>query len=320
MITVSLCMIVKNEENVLARCLDSIADLCDEVIIVDTGSTDATKEIARRYTEKIYDFTWTGSFADARNFAFSKAKMEYIYSADADEHLDEANRTRFRQLKAALLEEIEIVQMLYVEKGIRTVLNADAEYRPKLYRRNRSFTWIDPVHETVRTLPVVFDSDIEIIHEPETLHAGRDFALIQRAYDKEGMLSANLVNMYVRELYKCADADELAEAVPYLNAILEEGTDDETACKVFCVLMREATMRQDVKNMLKYASRILAGGGCAECCCDLGDYYLSIQDEEEAYLWYYNALHECDSILDVTKEDTYPKEKLDFLTQCKRNG
>ena len=55
--TISLCMIVKNEERVLARCLDSVADLVDEIIIVDTGSTDATKEIAARYTEQIYDLS-----------------------------------------------------------------------------------------------------------------------------------------------------------------------------------------------------------------------------------------------------------------------
>ena len=56
MATISLCMIVKNESAVLARCLDSIADLMDEIIIVDTGSTDNTKEIAAQYTSRIYDF------------------------------------------------------------------------------------------------------------------------------------------------------------------------------------------------------------------------------------------------------------------------
>ena len=56
MATFSLCMIVKNEQNVLARCLDSMADLMDEIIIVDTGSQDTTKEIAAKYTDKIYDF------------------------------------------------------------------------------------------------------------------------------------------------------------------------------------------------------------------------------------------------------------------------
>ena len=71
MITISLCMIVKNEEKVLARCLDSIADLMDEIIIVDTGSSDNTKEIAKKYTDKIYDFAWIDDFSAARNYSFS---------------------------------------------------------------------------------------------------------------------------------------------------------------------------------------------------------------------------------------------------------
>lgn len=72
MSTISLCMIVKNEEAVLARCLDSIADLMDEIIIVDTGSTDRTREIAANYTDKIYDFKWIQRFFCCRNFSFSR--------------------------------------------------------------------------------------------------------------------------------------------------------------------------------------------------------------------------------------------------------
>lgn len=70
MADISLCMIVRNEEAVLARCLDSIRDEVDEIIIVDTGSSDNTKEIAARYTDKIYDFKWIDDFAAAREFFF----------------------------------------------------------------------------------------------------------------------------------------------------------------------------------------------------------------------------------------------------------
>ena len=174
MITISLCMIVKNEERVLKRCLDSVRDLVDEIIIVDTGSTDATKRIAAGYTDKIYDFTWNDDFSAARNFAFSKATKEYIYSADADEVLSEENRRRFRLLKETLLPEIEIVQMKYGNQLQNvTVYNFDEEYRPKLFRRLRSFVWEEPIHETVRLEPVVYDSDIVITHMPEQNHAGR---------------------------------------------------------------------------------------------------------------------------------------------------
>ena len=114
MITISLCMIVKNEEPVLARCLDSVASMMDEIIIVDTGSTDRTNEIAAQYTSRIYDFTWGDDFSAARNYAFSLATMDYIYCPDADEYLDLENQRRFLRLKCALLPEIEIVQMNYI--------------------------------------------------------------------------------------------------------------------------------------------------------------------------------------------------------------
>ena len=196
MITVSLCMIVKNEAEVLARCLDSLADLMNEIIIVDTGSTDNTKEIAARYTNKIYDFTWNDDFASARNFSFSKATMDYIYAPDADEVLDEENRMRFHRMKQVLLPEVDIVQMKYVTPAeFNTVLNAKKEYRPKLFKRLRTFTWVDPVHETIQLQPVVFDSDIEILHLPQNLHSKRDFSIFQRAFERDGRLSEKIHQM-----------------------------------------------------------------------------------------------------------------------------
>ena len=74
-----------------------------EIIIVDTGSSDRTKEVAAEYTDKIYDFVWVDDFAAARNFAFSKCTKEYIYTADADEVIDAENRQRFLDLKQVLL-------------------------------------------------------------------------------------------------------------------------------------------------------------------------------------------------------------------------
>lgn len=154
MTSFSLCMIVKNEEKVLERCLKSLAPYMDEIIIADTGSSDATKKIAQKYTDKVYDFEWTGNFSDARNFVASKATKEYIYTADADEYLDADNQKKLAQLKQILLPEIEMVQMLYCTKEeFNTVYNFEKEYRPKLYRRLRAFQWIDPIHETLRIDP-----------------------------------------------------------------------------------------------------------------------------------------------------------------------
>ncbi|MDE8675399.1 tetratricopeptide repeat-containing glycosyltransferase family 2 protein [Priestia aryabhattai] len=88
---ISLCMIVKNEEKVLSRCLESVAGVVDEIIIVDTGSSDKTKEIASEYTKNIYDYEWTNNFANARNYAGSKANGKWILVLDADEFVDKDN-------------------------------------------------------------------------------------------------------------------------------------------------------------------------------------------------------------------------------------
>ena len=103
MSTISLCMIVKNEEVNIEKCLNSIADLVDEVVVVDTGSTDKTKELVQKYPNMIlYDFEWVNDFAKARNFAFSKASKDYQMWMDADEELLDIDRERFRKLREAI--------------------------------------------------------------------------------------------------------------------------------------------------------------------------------------------------------------------------
>ncbi|WP_440113472.1 glycosyltransferase [Paenibacillus sp. QZ-Y1] len=87
--TIALCMIVKNEEQYLRRCLDSVKDKVDQIIIVDTGSTDATVDIAKEYTDEVYNFKWVNDFSAARNEAIKYATSDYILIMDADEYLDE---------------------------------------------------------------------------------------------------------------------------------------------------------------------------------------------------------------------------------------
>jgi glycosyltransferase involved in cell wall biosynthesis/SAM-dependent methyltransferase len=97
---ISLCMIVKDEAENLPRCLESVKGIVDEIIVVDTGSTDETPQIAERYGAKVIHFEWTGSFSDARNESLRHAKGEWILWLDADEALAEG-KERLR----ALLEE-----------------------------------------------------------------------------------------------------------------------------------------------------------------------------------------------------------------------
>ena len=92
--TISLCMIVKNEEIHIARCLESIAELVEEIIVIDTGSTDRTAEIASTYTSNVYSYLWKDDFSDARNYSFSKASMDYCMWMDADDILEETEKEK----------------------------------------------------------------------------------------------------------------------------------------------------------------------------------------------------------------------------------
>ncbi len=85
--TISCCMIVKNEEAFLAQCLESVRPHVDEIVIVDTGSTDGTVDIAKRYTDKVYLHPWENSFSKARNYSLSYAAGDWIFIIDADEEL-----------------------------------------------------------------------------------------------------------------------------------------------------------------------------------------------------------------------------------------
>ena len=315
MITISLCMIVKNEEKILARCLDSLKGLMDEIIIVDTGSTDRTKEVAARYTDKIYDFVWIDDFSAARNFAFSKATKEYIYSADADEVLSKENHALFLQMKETLLPEIEIVQMKYGNQlQFGTVYNFDEEYRPKLFKRQRDFVWEEAIHETVRLAPIVYDSDIVITHMPTSNHAGRDLQNFRKQIMQGKCLSVRLQEMYARELYLAGEKEDLLAAEEYFQqSAADPERNPEEIKQACCIAAKAARLRHDAVDFLKYSSKVLAQEGCSEICYEMGLFFEEQDDLEEAIIWYYNAVYETLPLLSL---EAGRKNALEGLIRC----
>lgn len=318
MITISLCMIVKDEEKILERCLGSVADLVDEIIIADTGSTDSTKEIAGRFTEHVYDFCWTDDFSEARNYVFSKASMEYIYSADADEVLSPENRERFRILKESLLPEIEIVQMKYANQlQFGTVYNYDEEYRPKLFKRIRNFIWESPIHEAVRLEPVVYDSDIIITHLQGESHAKRDLDIFRKRCAAGFRLPKRLHGLYARELLLAGDEEDFAMAAEFFAAsAADTGRDAEEMTQACCVAAKAARLAKDVVAFFKYTSKVIAEEACSEICCEMGHFYEEYGDWEEAAVWYYNAVYETKPILSLQSGG---RESLEGLVRCYDN-
>ena len=89
-ILLSSCLIVKNEEQRLPQCLDSLRSLADEIIVVDTGSSDRTVAIAKKYQARVFQFDWCDDFSQARNYAIAQAKGKWILVIDADEVLEQS--------------------------------------------------------------------------------------------------------------------------------------------------------------------------------------------------------------------------------------
>ena len=148
---VSLCMIVKNEAERLSACLGSIADLVDEMVVVDTGSTDATAEVAARLGAKIHSFAWVDSFAAARNETLRHAQGDWVLWLDGDETLDEQNRRKLRSLLLPGLKDSEIACYVMRQRsparafGIAAVV-AD---QVRLFRRLPEVRWSYRVHEQI---------------------------------------------------------------------------------------------------------------------------------------------------------------------------
>lgn len=113
----SVCIITKNEEHNIERCLKSFQNTGFELIVADTGSSDQTKKIAAEYTDHIYDFPWCDDFSAAKNFAVSKAAYPYVMVIDSDEYLQKIDMPELEKLIAAHTGEVGRIQRINIISG-----------------------------------------------------------------------------------------------------------------------------------------------------------------------------------------------------------
>ncbi|RCX16902.1 tetratricopeptide repeat protein [Anaerobacterium chartisolvens] len=285
MITVSLCMIVKNEQDTIARCLESVKDIVDEIIIVDTGSTDKTKDIANAFTSKIYDFEWIDDFSAARNYSFSKAEMDYIMWLDADDVILEEDRIKFIKMKEILPQDVDIVVMQY-NTGFDHMGNVIMSfYRERIFKRIRNFKWNDCIHEYICLTGNITCVNICITHKKIHSEAGRNLRIFEKLISQGSELSVRNLFYYARELLYNGKTDD---AIVYFNKFLdtEQGWVENkiNACDD---LAKCYLMKNDRKNALKAMLRSFGYGiPRAEICCQLGYYYMHDNDYKTASFWF----------------------------------
>ena len=288
MATISLCMIVKNEQDVLARCLESVAEAVDEIVIVDTGSTDQTIAIAKQYTDHVYSFGWVDDFAAARNFAFSKGKMDYLMWLDADDVLLEEDRKGLLELKTHL--DADMVMMRYNVAFDPQGHPTFSYYRERLMRRSCGYRWLGVVHEAIIPSGKVIHSEIAVTHRKEKpSEPGRNLKIFRKQLQKGIQLDARQQFYYARELFYAhlyREAEEqfrifLANPRGWLENKLE-------ACRQLAACQKQQGNAKGAMDSL--VSSFTYAVPRAETCCDLGKLLMEENRWEEAAFWYETAL------------------------------
>ena len=290
MSSLSLCMIVKNEEAVLERILKPISEIMDEILIADTGSSDRTKEIAEQYTSQVFDFAWCDDFSAARNFLVEKVRTDYWMWLDADDVLNEENLEKMKKLKAVLDGETDVVMMEYAVGFDTDGKTTFSYYRERILKTSGGFRWSGRVHEAVMPRGTVFYSDIEVQHR-KCVQGDPDRNL--RIYEKmlaEGeKLEPRHQLYYGRELYyhqRYPEAEAvLVEFLKNPSGWLENKID---ACFVLGQCYRKMGEQEYALEAFLYS--LTMDVPRAEICCEVGGIFLERELHRQAAYWYGQAL------------------------------
>ena len=199
--TLSVCIIVKDEALVIGRCLDCVKKFADEIIVVDTGSTDDTKAIASKYTDKIYDFEWVFDFAKARNFSFSKATCDLVMWLDADDVVLQEDIEKINALKK-IANPADVYMLKYVLAQDESGQITHMFYRERIFLRSKNFVWVGAIHEYVASFGRVEKPDIKIYHKKEKVtDPARNLKIYQKMIKNGVKFTARDQFFYARELY-----------------------------------------------------------------------------------------------------------------------
>lgn len=290
MSTISLCMIVRNEEDVLHRCLSCITEIADEIIIVDTGSEDHTIDIAKEFTDRIYSYPWKDDFADARNYAFSFAKMDYTLWLDADDIIDETNCQKFLQLKASLDGTADMVMMKYHTAFDEQGKPSFTYYRERLMKTDRHYQWSGVIHEAISPQGHVIYSDIAISHKKnKPSDPDRNLRIFENLIKQGQQLSPREQYYYARELYY---HKRYQEAIQQFTSFLAnrqgwvENCIDACRLRSTCLTM----IHQEDDALLSLFESFLYDTPRAETLCDIGLIFFQRNAYHSAIYWYEQAL------------------------------
>lgn len=311
-------MIVRDEEAVIGRCLESVKDIADEIIIVDTGSTDRTKEIVKQYTDKIFDFKWVDDFSKARNFSFSKATKDYILWLDADDVLLEKDYCKFIQLKRNLNTDIDIYMMKYnctLDKQGKPIV---VQNRGRLFKREKNYQWVSPIHEVIMLEGNIENVDIAITHKKEKIKdLNRNIRIFEKMIENGQELDDRQEYCYAKELFYL---QRYVQAIHMYEDFISKNEKEYDSKRVFlypAILELSDCYKflNDKKKCLECLFVVLKHEiPGPECCCKIGNIFLEEKKYETAKFWFEIAIRNNEKLEELVNVDY--NEFIPYLSLC----
>ncbi len=282
-------MIVRDEEEVLSRCLESAAPLFDEVVIADTGSKDRTVEIAKQFTQAVYSFPWCDDFSAARNFALSKATGDYLVWLDADDQIPNESAILLPALKELLSSESPDLVMCPYDTSFDGEGNPVCSfYRERFIKAASHFTFQGRVHECIAPRGKVIRFPFRVRHLGSRKERGMRNLILYQKWKKEVALSPRDLFYYGRELFYHG---LYTEAIAVLEEMLSSDgwyVNKIDACRTLglCRLARGETQQA----LTAFFRSFCFGEPRAFVCCEIGKLFRAQKNLNEAAFWFESAL------------------------------
>lgn len=280
-------MIVKNESEVLRRALDGVKNLCDEIVIVDTGSTDDTKQIAREYTDKVFDFPWCDDFSAARNFALGKITTDYWLWLDADDILSPRTASAISKFMRAGANGADVIMLPYVLSTDGRGKPTFSYYRERIMKTDGGFRWEGRVHEAVAPHGRIEKLPYPVLHAKPSgrSNGSRNLDIYRRAAARGDVFSPRETYYYARELY--FNGDEGGARKEFERFLTMPGgfyVNKIDACVMLSRIYRQAGDSESALGFAAYS--FIYGPPSGEACCELGELYFDKGDYATAAQWY----------------------------------
>ena len=284
--SLSVCLIVKDEEEVIARCLSCVKKFADAIVVVDTGSSDGTVEEVKKFTDKIYFFKWVDDFSAARNFGIEKATCDYVMWLDADDIITDGNCRKIKQLVYGADFDMAFLPYAAAVEGSEPTF---VYYRERIFRRSKNYRFEGAVHEAVIPQGNIVYGDAVILHkklkEGEPL---RNLRILQKQIARGICLNEREKFYYGRELfYNGMHRESIAVLEDFLCGDGWIENKIEACLNLYRAYMAIGDEKQALNSVLR---SFLYAPPRSEACCILGAHFFDKNSVNCAIYWYQSAL------------------------------